>query len=120
MRISNETYKKRIKAIYEICEKFAYETDDGYYIISLWELADNLNNYWFSNLFFTGKERGISFKKYFTELALEPYELHHYINRLKTTIKKIEGASLIVTPEKLNIWAKIPIPQHTEVLDDGK
>lgn len=111
MKVSNETYKKRIEAIYDICKKFAYE-DNGYYFISLWELADNLNNSWYAKLFFTKKEllkKRISHHDYNGDIALEHFEIHNFINRLKTTIKKIKGASLIVIPSKYNVWAKIPI-----------
>ena len=110
MRVSEETYEKRIKAIYEICKNYAYETEDGYYLISLWELADNLNNMWYAKFFFTKKEiENISVCFVCNEdFVLEDFELYRYIRRLKTTIKKIEGASIVVIPSKSNVWAKIP------------
>ena len=111
MRISNETYKKRIEAIYDICRSFAYETEDGYYFISLWELAENLNNCWYANLFFTLnelKKKSIGYDIYHKEFVLRHHELYYYINKLKTTIKKIKGASIVVIRSKCNIWAKIP------------
>jgi len=109
MRVSKETYEKRIKAIYDVCKDYAYETEDNYYFISLWELADNLNNVWYAKLFFTKKEiENIFVRRYGKNFALEQFELYYYVKRLKTTIKKIKGASIIVIPSKLNVWAKIP------------
>ena len=118
MKVSEKTYGERIKAIYSICKRSAYELEEGgkmFYLVSLWELAERLNNEWYAKLFFTEKElehRNISYIGYRLglkdEFALKHYELHHYLSRLKTTIKKIKGASVIIIPKKFNVWAKIP------------
>ena len=116
MKVSEKTYEEKVKAIYEICKKLAYKLEEGgkmFYLIPLWELARGLDNEWYANLFFTEKElerRNIFYVRYHSKLrdgiAISCYKLHHYINRLKTTIKQIKGASVIV--KKFNVWAKIP------------
>ncbi|MHA1852301.1 MAG: hypothetical protein ACTSUF_02215, partial [Candidatus Heimdallarchaeaceae archaeon] len=101
---------------------------DNYYFISLWELADNLNNVWYAKLFFTKKEIENIFARFRCneDFGLEQFELYHYLKlyhyakRLKTTIKKIKGASIIVIPSKSNVWAKIPKKRLNETKKNQK
>ena len=101
--------KERLKTIKKVCEEWAF--DDGKnYIISAWELADNLNNQWFAPLFF----RKGDIRKYNISIiahsdnrfAVKNFELHYLVRRVINTMKKVKGVK--IKPCGLNTWFIIP------------
>ena len=110
-------WKERIKAIYDICKLYAYR-DDTHYFISDLELSFHLNNCWYANRFFTIQElkkMGIKAEIYNSgDIVLPFYELDRFRNRLKSTISRIKGATIIKIPFVYGVWFKIPIKSFRE------
>jgi hypothetical protein len=86
--------KEREEAIRQVCEYWAYQTK-GYYLMSFWEMASHLNNYWHSPKFLSknddsNKENYHSGDHY----AINSYDFGKLRRMISFTVRRINGARI--------------------------
>ena len=85
--------KEREDAIIDVCRSYAYRTK-GKWLISFWELADNLNNGWYAHLFLK-KDWELIDTECGGDCGIASHNLHKLRRMINWTINRMKGAKTI-------------------------
>jgi len=105
-----EKEEKRKEIIAGVLRTDGYEIDENKYLISVWELAREINDRW-GTPYFYGRRRGVMrYYPYATPevWALPDYELWRLVGALNTYLKKQEWAKLKYRAPQ-NLWYEIDV-----------
>ncbi len=98
--------EEREQAILDICEQSAYEKRKTY-LISFWELAGDLNNQWYANLFVSEKHKDKDYL-YQKQWAVPSFALHSFFRMINWTMKRMKGVKIIKQDSYYKVFYEVP------------
>lgn len=93
-KYTKERLNKIKEAMIEVAENYGFRYNKKYYLISIWDMASNLNNGWKAYLFVSSKHRDRNRYYYFNKKdghwAVESYNLYRFLTPLETSMKLLK------------------------------
>ena len=103
-----EKEKRKWEVIEDVVKKCGLKLEEGKRIISVWELAGELNNNWHTPLF-CKKRKGVGmYESLHGDWALKEYELWRLVNALKRYLKK-QSRARVIYKTVYNVWYEIDV-----------
>ena len=99
------------EAIEDVVKKHGLKLEEGKRIISVWELARELNNSWYTPLFYKRRKSADIYETLHGNWALKEYELWRLVNALKRYLKK-QSRARVIYRTVYNLWYEIDVEEE--------